>query len=195
MPRRHPALPRIWLMTDTRMGDRIWAALERLPRGAGVIVRHYELPLAERRALFIRVRKVARRRGLLVVRAGADRLGRGEQGVHGRRHGRIAGIRSWPVHDAHEGIAAMRAGADIVFISPVFATRSHPGARPLGRVRALLLKQRLDVPAVALGGVSARHARWLKAAGFHGWAGIDAWLPSHDERQLPPGQKRRAVPI
>lgn len=173
---RHPALPRFWLMTDPRMGEGLWQALERLPRGSGVVFRHYELPLPQRRALFTRVRRVAARRGLVLVRAGADRLGRGEQGVHGRALHRVAGLRTWPAHDRREVVAGARAGADLIFLSPLFATRSHPGARGLGRVRALMLRQGSATPVVAMGGVGTGHARWLAASGFHGWAGIDAWL-------------------
>ena len=39
-------------MTDERLGDGLWAALERLPKGSGVVFRHYGLAPAERRALF-----------------------------------------------------------------------------------------------------------------------------------------------
>ena len=47
----HPKrLPRLWMMTDERQGDALWSALERLPRGAGVVFRHYSLPAAARRA-------------------------------------------------------------------------------------------------------------------------------------------------
>lgn len=173
MPRRHPPLPSLWLMTDERMGERLWRALDRLPAGSGVIFRHYALPLAERRALFARVSRVARRRRLVLLRAGADRLGRGEAGTHGigGRHG----PHTRAAHSRREAIAAIRAGADAVFVSPVFATRSHPGARALGRVRFGLLVQGLDVPIVALGGMDARRAAGLWRIGIYGWAAIDAW--------------------
>ncbi|MDF7774149.1 thiamine phosphate synthase, partial [Sphingomonas sp. AOB5] len=65
MPRRHPPIPARWLMTDPRMGDGLWAALERLPRGSGVVFRHYDAP--DRAALLRRVALVARRRGLVLV--------------------------------------------------------------------------------------------------------------------------------
>lgn len=163
-------------MTDSRMGETLWPALERLPRGAGVIVRHYDLPLAERRALFARVRRIAARRGLVVLRAGEERLGRGEAGVHGRRVRRTPGIKSWPAHNRRELVAGLRAGADVVFVSPVHATRSHPGARSLGLVRALALARQSRVPVIALGGMNARRGKAAIAAGFHGWAAIDAWI-------------------
>jgi thiamine-phosphate pyrophosphorylase len=168
---RHP-LPRLWLMTDERMGESLWEALERLPRGSGVVFRHYGLTLAKRRTLFARVTQVARRRGLLVVRAGPQWLGRGETGVHGRRG---AGLRTWPAHSRREAIAGARAGADLLFVSPVFATRSHPGAEPLGRARLGLLIRGLPVPVIALGGMDAKRAATLRPLGSYGWAAIDAW--------------------
>lgn len=66
----------------------------------------------------------------------------------------------------------MRSGADALFVSPVFATRSHPGTRPLGRVRFGLMTQGLKIPLIALGGMTARRAAALNV---HGWAAIDAW--------------------
>jgi thiamine-phosphate pyrophosphorylase len=171
MPRRHPLIPKLWLMTDERMGDALWPALDRLPRGSGVVFRHYSLGRTERVALFRKVLKVARRRHLLVLRAGPYPLP-GEDGTHGTR-GR--GLVGWAVHDRGEAVAAMRAGADLVFLSPIFATASHPGAQTLGRVRAGLVLRALKMPAIALGGMGAGRAKSLKALGFHGWAAIDAW--------------------
>ena len=57
------ALPTRWLMTDERLGDAIWPALARLPRGAGVVFRHYATPAAERRALFAAVARATKRKG------------------------------------------------------------------------------------------------------------------------------------
>lgn len=170
MRRRHP-LPRLWLMTDERMGAALWEALERLPRGSGVVFRHYGLPPAERRALFAQVLKVTRRRRLMLVRAGAQAM-RGESGTHGTRG---PGIRTAPAHDRREAIAAMRAGADALFVSPAFPTRSHPGARALGRSRFGMLVRGFDVPVIALGGMDARRAASLRPFGIYGWAAIDAW--------------------
>ena len=175
MPHRHP-VPKCWLMTDSRMGDRLWEALERLPRGSGVVVRHYDLPLGERRALFARIAAIGRRRDLVVLRAGSDRLARREAGVHGRSQRHSRGLKSWPAHSAQEVVAGIRAGAQVIFVSPVFATRSHPGGRPLGRVRALAMLAGTPVPVIAMGGMTKRRARWAQAGGFYGWAAIDAWL-------------------
>jgi thiamine-phosphate pyrophosphorylase len=71
MPTRQPRpLPRLWLMTDERQGDALWSALARLPKGAGVIFRHHATAPPERRALYEQVRRLARRRGLILILAG-----------------------------------------------------------------------------------------------------------------------------
>ncbi|MEG3125065.1 thiamine phosphate synthase [Sphingomonas sp. GB1N7] len=181
MPRRHPAqqpplkLPRLWLITDERMGDGLWRALAALPRGSGVIVRHYATPLAERRALLAKITKLARRKGAIVIRAGGVRLGR-ERGVHGKGSIRRGQIRTWAAHSRAEALAGVRAGADLIFVSPVFATASHPGAPALGPIRAAQIMRGLPVPAIALGGMTKQRGLRLRRCGFYGWAAIDAWI-------------------
>ena len=174
MHARHPSPPRLWLMTDERMGERLWPALERLPRGSGVVFRHYRLPLGERRALFARVATVARRRGLVLLRAGEQPLSRSEDGTHGTRRRVRSGWYSRAAHSPAEIVAGMRAGADLLFVSPVYTTRSHPGAPALGAVRLGLLVRGVGVPVIALGGMDARRAKRLRRL-VYGWAGIDAW--------------------
>ncbi len=169
MPRRQP-LPRLWLMTDERQGDGLWNALELLPKGSGVVFRHYGLAPAERRKLFDRVRRVAKRRRLLLLAHGRGLRG---DGIHGGRGG---GFRSASAHDLRELKSAERAGAKLVFLSPAFPTRSHPGATALGPVRFGLIAAQARVPVIALGGVDARKARRLPH--IYGWAGIDAWMSS-----------------
>ncbi|HEX8062133.1 MAG TPA: thiamine phosphate synthase [Allosphingosinicella sp.] len=166
MSRRQP-LPRLWLMTDERQGEELWEALERLPRGSGVVFRHYGLAAAERGRLFERVERVARRRRLILLSGG-------------RGNGLSASA-----HNLRELKAAERAGAKLVFLSPAFPTRSHPGARTLGPVRFGLIARQARVPVIALGGVDARKARRLPH--IYGWAGIDAW--SLAPRHRPPSSR------
>lgn len=156
-------------MTDERLGDGLWEALKRLPRGGGVVFRHYGTPTVERRRLFARVVRIARARGLVVVRAGRW-CGVGADGVHNQRG---PGLRTASAHSSIEARAAVRRGADAVFVSPVFDTRSHPGGDVLGVRVAARIARVLKVPVIALGGVDARRFRELE--GFYGWAAIDAW--------------------
>ena len=174
MRRRHPPIPALWLMTDERMGEAVWTALTRLPRGGGVVVRHYGLDARVRREFVRKVAKVARKNRLQLVIAGGNQ-GVSGTGVHNRRGSRAA-LKTASAHNRREAVAAARAGADAVFVSPVFATRSHPGARTLGPVRFGLMVRGLGIPVIALGGMNAKRARRLRALGASGWAAIDAWL-------------------
>lgn len=175
MRSRQP-LPHLWLMTDERMGDCLWDALARLPGGSGVIFRHYAT--RERRALFERVRVIARRRRLVLVLAGSPRQAAAwrADGAHGRsRHlnGARPLLRTAPVHSRRE-LATARAHA--LLLSPVFATRSHPAAKALGLARFGLMARGSAVPVIALGGMDVRRFRAMARLGAYGWAGIDALI-------------------
>ncbi|MDR6144626.1 thiamine-phosphate pyrophosphorylase [Sphingomonas sp. SORGH_AS870] len=162
--------PETWLMTDERLGDGLWSALRRLPPGSGVVFRHHATPPAARRAIHRRVFRIARARRLLLLVAGGGLPG---DGVHKR--GRGKGLRSWPAHDRAEAVAGWKAGADLLFVSPLFPTRSHRGAPSLGLPRAARIGRGLDLPRIALGGMTAKRFRRLRGR-FEGWAAIDAWV-------------------
>jgi thiamine-phosphate pyrophosphorylase len=173
MQRRH-LLPRLWLMTDERQGDALWTALHRLPRGAGIVFRHYGLPSGERRALFDRIRRMATDKGWLLLLAGTAAQARAwrAHGHHGP--GRGQGLHSASAHNIKEIRAAERGGAAFIFLGPPFATRSHPGARTLGPLRFAALAASTRLPVIALGGMNPARAPRLGSAAY-GWAGIDAW--------------------
>ena len=180
MTRRYAKnLPSIWLVTDERVSaEALLESAVRLPKGhGGILFRHYRTALRKRRALYDRVAKVARGRRLMLLLAGSARHAAawGADGWHGRGVGQAARpmVRSMAVHSACELVAAERAGADLIFLSPLFMTRSHPGGRVLGRVGFAALAYRAVVPVIALGGVRAEHRRLLAGLGASGWAAID----------------------
>lgn len=182
MRRRHRPLPKRWLMTDERLADQLLPAISRLPRGkAGVVWRNYRTPEAERRALYDKVRAIARRNRLILLVAGrgAERA-RGADGWHGGKPRPASGamIRSFAVHNRCDLARARQARADLIFVSPVFATRSHPRARPLGPIRFGLLAARASMMVIALGGMTPGRWARIKALGADGYAAIDAWLKS-----------------
>jgi thiamine-phosphate pyrophosphorylase len=175
-PRHSKSVPTLWLMTDERVSDAaLLAAATRLPKGAsGIVFRHYRTRPATRRTLFERLRVVARRRRLVLVLAGDARQAAAwrADGVHGdlRRVARPL-LRSRAVHDSREAVAAR--GAELCFLSPLFPTRSHPGAASLGRARFAALARQVDAPVMAMGGVRPAHRRMLRGIGAAGWAAID----------------------
>lgn len=176
-PRQRKSPPRLWLMTDERVSDDVLlAAARRLPRGrAGIILRHYRTDPRTRRALFDRLRAIARARRLVLLLAGPARQAAAwrADGWHGRDATRPTRpmLHSAPAHDARE-VRAGRA-ADLLLLSPLYPTRSHPSAPALGRVRFAVLARQARPAVLALGGVSAPHRRQLAAIGAIGWAAID----------------------
>jgi thiamine monophosphate synthase len=64
----------------------------------------------------------------------------------------------------------------MVFVSPVYATTSHPDRKPLYRPLAVKIAKAAGIPAIALGGMDPLKFSLLEREGFYGWAGIDAWL-------------------
>ena len=171
MRARQP-LPRLWLMSDERQGEDLLDIIARLPEGAGIVFRHYGLPEVARRDLFARVRAAAP--GPVLLAGPADQAEAwGADGSHGRGAGR--GLRSGPVHSQAEIRAAERAGVDLLFLSPVYPTASHPGAPTLGLARFAWLARRTQLPVIALGGMNPARGRRLVSFGAYGWAGIDAF--------------------
>ena len=158
--------------------------MARLPRGAGVVYRAFGATdaVAEGRRLV----RLARRRGLRLL-AGADaglaaRIG--ADGVHlperaaakarGLRRLRPGWIVTCAAHSQVAIIRARRAGADAVFVSPVFESASPSAGRPLGAVRFARMVQSAKLPVYALGGVTAKTARQLARSGAAGLAAVDA---------------------
>jgi thiamine-phosphate pyrophosphorylase len=172
-------LPLLWLMTDERVPAGILlASVARLPRGrAGIVFRHYDTAPAERRMLFDRIAAIARKRRLTVLLGGTarDAAAWGADGWHGRDVRRRAQpmAHSMPAHDALEMAAAHRAGADMLFLSPLFPTRSHAGAPALGRARFAGLARRATIAVIALGGMTADRGDKVRLLGASGWAAID----------------------
>ena len=146
MKRRQTSIPGQWLITDGRLADPL-EVIRRLPPGAGVLVRD--------RRLLRPIRQLGASRGLQVV-------------AESRRMVRV--------HNAREIRQAQLAGADLLLLSPLYPTRSHPRWRALPRMRAAALLRLATVPVIALGGMDDRRFRRVRKLGFAGWAGIDAWL-------------------
>jgi thiamine-phosphate pyrophosphorylase len=163
-----PGLPVLWLFTDpVRLPDPR-AAVAALPRGlCGVVFRHDDAALAHDLACICRAR-----RNQFVV-AGDWRLAAAlRAGVHLRRgfgpgRGRLV---TSSAHNRVEVQRARRAGATLIFLSPVFATASHVGATGLGARRWAAMARGCDMAALGgIDGVSVRRLpRFCRAIGAIG---------------------------
>jgi len=177
------ALPSLWLMTDdVRLPDPA-TALAQLPRGNGVVLRHYGD--RDRAALAEKLARLSKQHGLVFVVAADWRLAARikADGLHLPEHAARSlspGARLWlrsklltaAAHSAEGLRHAKKAKADAVFLAPVFATRSHPGARFLGRLRFAQLVRQAGMPVMALGGVNAGTISALNDSASAGIAGI-----------------------
>jgi len=179
--------PREWLMTDERIGERLWEALAHVPAGTGgVVLRHYGLGVADRERLGHEVASIARARGLMLAVGRDERLAHrlGASLVHNPARA-VGGLPfSLSVHDERQAQAARAAGAALVFVSPVYPTRSHPERPALGVDEAIRLAAIAGCPAIALGGMDELRFHRLDAA-FHGYAGIDCWLDEPSIERMP----------
>jgi thiamine-phosphate pyrophosphorylase len=178
MAANQPQWPREWLMTDERMSDRLWEAIEALPPGAGIVFRHNATPEAERAALARRVARLCEGRGLMLAVARNIDLATSLDAalVHNPMTGPGLLPLSRSAHSADEAQAAIDAGASLIFLSPIHWTRSHPELQALPRDTARQIVAASPVPVIALGGMNRARFNELEGDGYYGWAGIDAWL-------------------
>jgi thiamine-phosphate pyrophosphorylase len=186
-PVASPRLPALIALTDPDRHPDPETALAALPSGAALIWRCYD----EAASALDDLSGKARARGVLLLVAG-DRRATSRPGIAGlhlpewqlRRGGfrrpRPGLVVTAAAHSEAAIIRAARVNVDAVLISPVFATQSHRGARPLGVVRFAHLARlaaRLGLAAYALGGVTgAAAARRLTGTAVAGVAGIGFML-------------------
>jgi thiamine-phosphate pyrophosphorylase len=180
--RRRGLAPPLWLFTDPARLEDVLGLARALPQGlCGIVFRHDGAP--DRAALGRALARICKARRIslsvaadwrLAVSLGAGfhiRMSRRERAKKCHR------IVTASAHGPADAARAARAGATLVFISPVFETASHPGAAPLGAVKFASISKRCRLPCLALGGVTGISARRLTGAFCAGAGGIGAFSP------------------
>jgi len=174
------AAPPLALMTDDdRLPDPLSAA-RALPRGSLVVLRSRDRARLAR--LAADMAPIARARGLILVIAGQALPG--ADGVHlpEARLGEAASLRArhgglfitGAVHSFAALGKALGLPFDALFLSAVFASKSHPGRAGLTPARANLIARAARLPVYALGGIDAKNAALLSPTSFCGIAAIGA---------------------
>jgi thiamine-phosphate pyrophosphorylase len=179
-------LPPLILMTDDQRGGDYVEAVQALPFGSALIVRHRNG--AKRERLAVTLCDLARPLGIRCLIAGdlhlAERLD--ADGIHASE-GELSQIKVWRARhqrwlitgSIHRGDTAVRAeGANALLLAPVFATPSHPNATTLGVSGFDVIAASAGRPVYALGGVTANNAERLAATLAVGIALIGGWLRS-----------------
>lgn len=176
-------LPALVLMTDEkRLADPRAAALA-LPKGSAIVVRHTD---AKARAkLAHALAGIVRDNSLVLLIAGDARLADEihADGLHlpEARLTEAAHWRSlrpqWLITVAAHSATAVRRAAEVgahgAFLAPVFATKSHPKALPLGPMRFINMARGAGLPVYALGGITAANVGRLAAARVAGVAAVE----------------------
>jgi len=171
---RHPlaikaGVEPVFFMTDAARGFDGLKVCEHLPKGTFIVLRDYEAP--DRESLARSLRLVTRKCQQYLLIAGNARLARkiGADGIHLPEYMLGKGLRTHGFRivtaACHNRMAMKRAremGVDYMFVSPVFATGSHPDAKPLGVHRFVRLTNGQKTKHVALGGVNAITAQKLR---------------------------------
>ena len=184
---RRAGFPPLWLFTDRHRLADPRPVVAHLPKGlAGVVLRHDDDPA--RAALGRDLATLCRTRRLKLVVANDPNLAAAlGAGVHLRGGRRPAGapvpllrpgaLLTSSAHGAADLRRAARARVDLVFLSPAFATRSHPGASALGPHVWGRLARAAALPVAALGGIDGRSVRRLPRVVCFGVGAIDALSP------------------
>lgn len=171
---------------DSRLPDPS-EVIERLPAGSAVIARSQEPEKVQAlvhslRAVcaFSRVRLLAATDPQSARLLHVDGIHLSEASVRCAVGAAVQFPRNWIVtaaaHSAPAVRRAQRLGADLIFISPVFPTRSHPDTRTLGPIGYRRLAQLVPEQACPLGGVTPVTLRQLKSAPVAAVVGIDLFL-------------------
>ncbi|MEL6257643.1 MAG: thiamine phosphate synthase [Pseudomonadota bacterium] len=169
-------LPPVLLLTDpNRVPDPV-AIMERLPRGWGVVFRHFGAE--DRFEQGDRIAKCAKRRGLKVFVSSDPKLARAiraqglhipERALHAEK-GKSFGLTTSSAHSRHALWRAFGKKVDAALWSTVFPSNSPSAGRSLGALRFRKLAQKSPLPIYALGGVGSGNAAQI--ASFGGIASI-----------------------
>lgn len=179
---RHLNLPSTLFLTDTDRTPDPAKVIRGLPRGSGVIFRHYGIPrrakLAKELALLCRqlhIFFIVANDWRLAVSVNADGIHLPEYATKSWHKHRVRNpnfLVTCAAHSQRSIWNAIHAGVDAVLVSPVFATVSHRKSRPLGLIQFSNMCRISPIPVYALGGIVGNNVQRLKRTACVGIAGI-----------------------
>ena len=176
---RRVNIPFLWIVTDEQRAPDPTKIIEKFPKNQniGIIFRHYKSKY--RRDIAEELSKLCRLRNYLFFVAEDLNLATkvNASGVHLPRWSKPKRINrrfltSTTLHSKNEIRNVISSKPSIVFVSPVYSTKSHPEKPPLGPIRAALLAKQIQFGSlsIALGGITLYDAKRLRSLGFFGIA-------------------------
>lgn len=121
----------------------------------------------------------------VALKSGADGVHIGQEdlaAMDARRYlgpGKIIGVSA---HSVEEALRAQAAGADYLGVGAAFATGTKADAKPILRETIRAITAAVDIPAVAIGGISRENILELKSCGLAGAAVVSALFAQEDVR-------------
>jgi len=176
--------PRIFMTDLVRTPDPV-EIIKKLNSDTAVIFRHYQSENKEKIAH--QLMQVARTKKITLLVSGDYQLTRkidadglhipeyllyGEKSVDVFRNIKPQWMVTAAVHSMRALKRAEKLGVDAVLVSPVFKTKSHDTANPIGVLGLAKFVQQTRLPVFALGGVTEKNKKRVYKTGAAGFAGI-----------------------
>lgn len=192
-----PEQLRLYAVTDRAWAadeDALLAQIEAAIDGGAAMVQLREKHLDDAAFLKEAERFVAlcRRKGALSIindnveiaaRTGADGVHVGQEDLEAGRVRELLGpdkLIGVSAHTVAEALAAQAAGADYLGTGAAFVTGTKTDARPISRETIRAITAAVDIPVVAIGGISRDNLLELKGCGLDGVAVVSALFAQAD---------------
>lgn len=192
-----PEQLRLYAVTDRAWAadeDALLAQIEDAIDGGAAMVQLREKHLDDAAFLKEAERFVAlcRRKGALSIindnveiaaRTGADGVHVGQEDLEAGRVRELLGpdkLIGVSAHTVAEALAAQAAGADYLGTGAAFVTGTKTDARPISRETIRAITAAVDIPVVAIGGISRDNLLELKGCGLDGVAVVSALFAQAD---------------
>jgi thiamine-phosphate pyrophosphorylase len=200
---------RLYAVTDRAWAadeDALLAQIEAAIDGGAAIVQLREKQLPEDAFLAEAKRFVAlcRRKGAISIindnvaialEAGADGVHLGQDDLALQKARELLGpekLIGVSAHNVEEARRAQAAGADYLGCGAAFVTGTKSDARPISRQTLRTVTAAVDIPVVAIGGITADNALTLTGCGLDGIAVVSALFAQADVRAAAAALRRLA---
>ena len=173
--------------TDRKRCADLSLAIKKLPKNSAVIFREYDLDEAAREKLAQEIIAICRGRNHKILIGKNVALARKlrADGIHfsdndilplavfNRQNWPREFIFSFACHNFLSVLKSQQLKVDLLFVSPIFATKSHPNIAPLGLMQLSKIIRASKVPVFALGGVNEKNIHTLERLGAQGFGAIE----------------------
>ena len=207
-PRRlrlYAVTDRAWARDTDHLLEQVAAAID---GGAGIVqLREKHLDPAALLAEARRFVALCRERGAVSIidddvdvalASGADGVHVGQEDLEAGRARALLGpdkLIGVSAHSVEEALSAQAAGADYLGVGAAFATGTKADARPIDRDVYRQITAAVDIPVVAIGGISRENIRELAGCGLDGVAVVSALFAQADVRAAAAELKRLSEEI